>query len=88
MMATLLEATEMIGLPILLVSGFVLVVVLALLMVFLRKEKTYEDIVRERERKLGDLPEGLFVFILGAVQMNAKAKLDTPSLCHAFLIIL
>ena len=64
MIATLLEATEMIGLPILLVSGFVLVVVLALLLVIFRKEKTYEDIVRERERKLGDFSEGLFMFCI------------------------
>ncbi|KAI6647588.1 Serine/threonine-protein phosphatase 6 regulatory ankyrin repeat subunit B-like [Oopsacas minuta] len=55
MIAALLEATEMIGIPILLVTGFVLIVVLALLMVILRKEKTYEEIVREREMKLGDI---------------------------------
>ena len=61
MIVTLLEATEMIGLPIILLSGFMLIALLALLMVILRKEKSYEDIVREREMKLGDIGEGLFV---------------------------
>eukprot|EP00800_Vazella_pourtalesii_P020357 TRINITY_DN7168_c0_g1_i1.p1 TRINITY_DN7168_c0_g1~~TRINITY_DN7168_c0_g1_i1.p1 ORF type:complete len:572 (-),score=171.76 TRINITY_DN7168_c0_g1_i1:158-1873(-) len=57
MITTLLEATEMIGLPIILLSGFMLIALLALLMVILRKEKSYEDIVREREMKLGDIGE-------------------------------
>ena len=61
MITTLLQATEMIGLPIILLSVFMLIALLALLMVTLRKEKSYEDIVREREMKLGDIGEGLFV---------------------------
>ena len=55
---SLMEMSEMLSLPIVLVAGFVLVLVLALLMVFLRKETTYEDVIRERDRKLGDSSEG------------------------------
>lgn len=75
MITTLLEATEMIGLPIILLSGFMLIALLALLMVILRKEKSYEDIVREREMKLGDIGEGLFVYTFDVPKVSLLMSL-------------